>query len=216
MNTQSILQVYDYAFEMVSKQEYYDNNVKSIESILRAQWYKFMHRDDFFREYVWVVFCSGFRVKVVSDHWPDIGRVFHAFNVDRVKEDSIEVLLSKTPIKNMMKVASIWKASSIITTDFVNELGSLTDVNSIYDLLQKLPFVGKITAWHLMRNIGVDCFKPDRHIVRLSELLGCSPDDIFRVIIDSGRTDLIGLADVILWYACATLGSADTLIQEVR
>jgi len=38
--------------------------------------------------------------------------------------------------------------------------------------LQQLPFIGPVTAFHLAKNLGIEAVKPDRHLCRLSKLLG--------------------------------------------
>jgi hypothetical protein len=34
--------------------------------------------------------------------------------------------------------------------------------------LRTLPWIGDITCWHLAKNYGFDCAKPDRHLARIA------------------------------------------------
>lgn len=43
------------------------------------------------------------------------------------------------------------------------------------DWLGRLPWIGQITKWHLAKNFGVLCIKPDRHIVRLGAACAMTP-----------------------------------------
>jgi hypothetical protein len=38
--------------------------------------------------------------------------------------------------------------------------------------LQRFPYIGPVTAFHLAKNLGADVGKPDRHLLRMSERLG--------------------------------------------
>jgi len=65
-----------------------------------------------------------------------------------------------------------------------------------------------------MRNLGVDCFKPDRHIENLANELDVEMSEIFDEIVGAKLQDYIGSADFILWRSCATLGSAKELVDR--
>jgi len=65
-----------------------------------------------------------------------------------------------------------------------------------------LPWVGEITKFHLAKNLGVDCAKPDRWLVRLAAIEGETVDGLCcRLATASG--DRIGTVDYVLWRACA-------------
>ena len=74
------------------------------------------------------------------------------------------------------------------------------------DWLASLPWIGQITKWHLARNLGVDCCKPDRHLMRLGEAFGMSPTCLCEQLATLSG-DRIGTVDVVLWRA-ANLGKA--------
>jgi len=74
--------------------------------------------------------------------------------------------------------------------------------------LETLPQIGPKEKYHLARNLGIDCVKPDRHMERLAETLGFkSPDEMCLEIqrqIPGGER--LGVIDVILWRYCNLIG----------
>lgn len=69
--------------------------------------------------------------------------------------------------------------------------------------LAQLPWIGKITKYHLAKNFGVDCAKPDVHLVRLAKVGGEMPDTLCaRLAAETGLRK--ATVDVVLWRACAT------------
>lgn len=70
--------------------------------------------------------------------------------------------------------------------------------------LQKLPWIGKITAYHLAKNLGVDCCKPDRHLVRLAEVISSEPETLCHELA-AATGDRVATVDTVLWRA-ANLG----------
>jgi len=68
--------------------------------------------------------------------------------------------------------------------------------------LEALPWIGPITKYHAAKNFGVDVAKPDRHLVRLADREGCTPQQLCeRLAIETGLC--INAVDVVLWRACA-------------
>jgi hypothetical protein len=70
--------------------------------------------------------------------------------------------------------------------------------------LQKLPWIGEITAYHLAKNLGVDCCKPDRHLVRIAEANNTEPFTLCQILSDQSG-DRVATVDTVLWR-CANLG----------
>lgn len=66
--------------------------------------------------------------------------------------------------------------------------------------LETLPFIGSITKNHLARNLGIDCAKPDRHLVRLAYQFDFNGDvHAMCKFIHDKTGERIGTIDVILW-----------------
>jgi len=67
-----------------------------------------------------------------------------------------------------------------------------------------LPWIGDITKYHLVKNLGIDCIKPDRHLVRIANKYDTDPfsmcEELKHVTGDSLNT-----IDTTIWRA-ANLG----------
>ena len=83
-----------------------------------------------------------------------------------------------------------------------------TDLEICY--LDTLPMIGPVTRYHLARNIGIDCVKPDRHLIRLASEAGYEMKDPQKGVEamcrdiqkDIGDAEKLGTIDVVLWRAC--------------
>lgn len=68
--------------------------------------------------------------------------------------------------------------------------------------LETLPWIGAITKWHLAKNFGVDCAKPDVHLVRVAERAGTTPQLLCeRLARETGYR--VATVDLVIWRACA-------------
>lgn len=66
--------------------------------------------------------------------------------------------------------------------------------------LLAIPWIGSITVFHAMKNLGVDCMKPDRHLERIAAHVGEDPHDLCaRLARESG--DRVATVDLVLWRA---------------
>jgi endonuclease III len=77
-------------------------------------------------------------------------------------------------------------------------------VENKIDYLENLPWIGKITKYHLAKNLGYDCVKPDRHLVRIAKSYNLNPLDMC-LQISKITGDRLGLVDLVIWRA-ANLG----------
>lgn len=67
------------------------------------------------------------------------------------------------------------------------------------EYLEVLPFIGEITKYHLARNLGIDCAKPDRHLVRIAEKYGYDDVQAMCQHLSNVTGDRIGTVDIVLW-----------------
>lgn len=89
---------------------------------------------------------------------------------------------------------------------FIKKLQNGTDEEKI-ELLGQLGWIGNITKYHLARNLGIDCAKPDRHLVRLAEKFGYDNVQDMCKFISKCVGDRIGTVDVVLWRYSNLFGS---------
>lgn len=87
-----------------------------------------------------------------------------------------------------------------------HHLKNVMTVSGKLNYLESLPWIGKITKYHLARNLGLDVAKPDRHLVRLADNFGYKDVQTMCEDIAERTGDRIGVVDVVLWRYMNLLG----------
>ena len=162
----------------------------------------------FFREYAWVVISSGISNKAATS-------VFHKLMETR----NIDVV--KHPGKNK----ALKKAERDYLEWFFHLQKCKTDEKKI-EYIQTLPYMGPATSYHLARNLGIDCAKPDRHLERIAWIFGyaeyigynlvCKVQDMCTTI-SKETGDRVGTVDIILWrYSVIHPQEIKKIINEQR
>jgi len=150
----------------------------------------------FFFEYGWVVVNSGMRNQVAEKIW---GRILDSLRTGGRVADAFG---------HPGKAAAIQRAFDEREELFVAYIASADKVS----FLAEMPWIGPITKWHLAKNFGVDCAKPDRHLSRLAAREGVSVDELCaRLATATG--DRVATVDLVLWRA-ANLGFLQTSADE--
>jgi hypothetical protein len=65
--------------------------------------------------------------------------------------------------------------------------------------LQKLPFIGPVTVFHLGKNLGMPLAKPDRHLQRITSIFNYGDTQTLCEEISSYTKDPINVVDLVLW-----------------
>lgn len=65
-----------------------------------------------------------------------------------------------------------------------------------------LPWIGGITRYHLAKNFGANVAKPDRHLQRLADREGVTPQELCDQLA-AATGYRAATVDVVLWRACA-------------
>jgi DNA-3-methyladenine glycosylase I len=148
--------------------------------------------DDFFSILTEIVFYAGFKadtvtkkIAVIRDHFPGFK------TVSGYGEDKIAQILSDPQmIKNSRKVnACVENAKCFVKV--VKEYGSFQDYVDSFrptdsdenlknlrdDLKSRLSFLGGVTVYHFMMDIGLRVLKPDLVISRMFRRLGAIDDE---------------------------------------
>lgn len=138
----------------------------------------------FVSETIWVILNSGMREQ--------IARII-CHRIDRAIEEGLDI---STAFGHKGKVAAI-KYVLENGADLFAKWQAATDK---IVFLQTIPFIGKITCWHLAKNLGEDCVKPDRHLVRIASQYDLSPDSLCKKL--SSETGYRKCTiDIVLWRA---------------
>jgi 3-methyladenine DNA glycosylase Tag len=150
---------------------------------------------DILAELSWIVYASGFRFDVIRRYWRRISEAFHEFDVVQVAllsedlEKHAQDICCRSGFKNYRKAKwCIQNAQRIMELDremkqkgglrgYFVELSTIDTLELVKlapSLLEKLRFkgIGTTTIFHLMKNVGIDIFKPDIHVCRILGRLG--------------------------------------------
>lgn len=180
-----ILTYYQRAKNHIFNSEY----IKEYEWCLKREPFENCTPETFFFEYVYVVLNAGMKEQIVR-------KIYENF----CKDLDINV------------IGHIGKRKAVDTAigNYKMWFGSLqllpTDEARI-EYLKELPWIGNITKFHLSRNIGIDCIKPDRHMVRLADKFGFETPLDMCLEIQRYTKERLGVIDVILWRYSNIKGS---------
>lgn len=171
--------------------------------------------DFFFCEFIWVVHASGFSAKTVGNVMPKLKKAYGKYDSLAVEPFESVFPRVRKVFNNRQKILSTHHGARMIM-DGIRESG-WTDFRdeklSSPELLRAFPHIGKVTCFHLARNIGLlDFVKPDLHLVRMAKHWGfgdCTTMcEHMRDRSVSGKHLPLGLVDLALWYTASTFGTS--------
>lgn len=140
---------------------------------------------DFACETIWVILNSGMKEQIARKIW------------DRIQQGWLNGLSTADCFNHKGKVKAIDYVSLKSKTLFA----SYQDASDKIAFLQTIPFIGKITCFHLAKNLGHDCVKPDRHLVRIASVYNTTPDQLCEALSKStGQKKCV--IDIVIWRAC--------------
>lgn len=147
--------------------------------------------NDYYNILVEVVFYSGMNAATVSNKMPIIKDYFSDYEEVIYYNDSKlkEILNDPKMIKNKQKINACIKNAKVLS-NLINEYGSFETYieqfqpqKSFENLLlfkeeldYKFSFLGGITSYHFMTDVGLPVLKPDRVIKRIFKRLGLIED----------------------------------------
>jgi len=225
--TSSLEEFYDHALSMV--EDVYADALTH---------YRYLRYDEerltpefFMSEYVWVVFASGFNSKVLAKKFKRLmfcySNLFYQMTPVQVDADFEyrwdEV---KETIANRRKHDAIRDGVKLINAAWHEKQGNggwwlhfLERLRSFdpftgeavpnLEGIEQLPGIGPITKYHLARNLGFDCVKPDLHLVRLAEYFDFVDPLQMCSFLAGLHEERIGVIDLVLFYAASTWGSKE-------
>lgn len=189
-------------------QGYYGDELKRIGFIRFDQ----VGPNFFFMEYIWVVHATGFSAKAVGKFMAKLVEAYGSWDV--LADESFDDAFSRVKLvcNNPQKAKAIWKMAGIIRDGTKAQgFAQFRDEKlSTPDLLATLPYIGKVTCFHLGRNIGLlDCVKPDLHLIRLAQHFKLKDCTTMCKKMGEGTGLPLGIVDLIVWYAASTFGTLD-------
>ena len=183
-----------------------------------VEWQRSVHFRDFdesdlLRQSAWVILCSGFRVSTIEQIFDYISLCFcdwesaHAIvlTYPACRDAALASFNHRSKLNSIVEIAQRVHREGFhvvkrkILCDPIGEL-------------QTFPYIGRITAAHLAKNLGWDVAKPDRHLARFSEHLGFSSVRDLCNTIAAATGEAVNVMDLILWrylsdQRCAGSGS---------
>ncbi len=143
--------------------------------------------NDFFQMLIMIIFYSGFKAeivekkeKIILGHFPDYNTVSIYSNADFEK-----IFSDSNMIKNRLKIKSCIKNAKVFE-EIVTQFGSFQNYIDSFDahssfenlillkeeLEYRFDYLGGVTVYHFLTDIGFNVLKPDRVILRIFKRLG--------------------------------------------
>ena len=143
--------------------------------------------DDFAMEAIWVLCNSGMKHTVA--------RIIQGRVLDAIR--------SGRPVREAFAHPGKASAMQHFWDRREEQFEGFLEAEDRLSYLAGLPWIGKITKYHLAKNCGIDCAKPDVHLDRLARLEGADAHAMCARL--AGETGYrIATVDVVLWRSCAT------------
>jgi len=147
--------------------------------------------NDYYKILVYVAFYSGFRASTVGKHLPVINNYFPNYETVMFYDENmfIKIFNDRSMIRHEKKIrACINNAKKI--NEIIKHYGSFENYidsfepnkndNNLLALkrnLEKFDFLGGITVYHFMKDIGLEVIKPDRVLMRIFKRLNLIYDE---------------------------------------
>ena len=142
--------------------------------------------EDFASEVIWVILCSGMKEQVA--------RI--------IQERVWAAIRGGLPVKgNVLGKSGKADAIDTIWRDRGALFAAFQASGDKVEFGLSLPWIGNITKWHLAKNLGVDCAKPDVHLERVAVHYGTTPANLCRDLAAS-TGDRVATVDLVIWRAC--------------
>lgn len=142
------------------------------------------------REYAWVVLNSGMKNQVAERIWERVRPV-----VERGESCA-------AVYRHAAKGEAIDRGWRLRDERFAAfRAFARMDHASALDWCETLPWIGPITKYHLAKNLGVDCAKPDRWLERVAAAAGETVEGLCRrLAAETG--DRVATVDLVIWRGC--------------
>lgn len=136
----------------------------------------------FFIQYLHVVLNSGMKNEIAN----------------KIFDKIIAAINNNIPISKVFNHKGKVKAINIVWSNMYEIFRNYELSFDKLKYLESLPYIGKITKYHLAKNIGFDCCKPDRHLLRIAKKYKTTPEKLCKKLSELSG-DKIAVVDVVLW-----------------
>jgi hypothetical protein len=159
-----------------------------------------LNKSSFMKEISWVIISSGMKEKIVRKAFNELSQLFIDWKDAEEVLKNRETILKKalTIFNNRGKMLAIIDSIEIIQQNDFTVLKSKIRKSPIVTL-QMFPYIGPVTSFHLAKNIGLQVAKPDRHLIRIANLVGYESVQTFCAEISKTSGDSIPVVDIVFW-----------------
>lgn len=161
----------------------YSNDIKWAENVKPCT-----SSDDFLVEFVFVVCNSGMKAQIAV-------QIFNRL-IQAMKDRTSIWCAFKHPGK-LGAIGYVWAIRNKLFFEYWKAKDKI-------EFCKSLPWIGDITKYHLAKNLGVDCIKPDRHLVRIAKEYNTDPFSMCRKLSEI-IGDNLNTVDTVIWRS-ANLG----------
>jgi len=156
------------------------DSFKEFENIKRSD-------DEIFKILIHVIFYSGFKAVRVNKYLEVIDKYLADYQKvsDYTEKDLSQIINDKNMLRNEPKIKACFKNAKVFKEiikmhgSFQNYLNSFETNEAFENLIllkeeleYKFEYLGKVTVYHFLTDIGFPVLKPDRVITRIFERLG--------------------------------------------
>jgi DNA-3-methyladenine glycosylase I len=148
--------------------------------------YKNFSDTEFYWTIVYVTFYSGMNAQIVLNKLENIKSVFYDYKKVLSYTDTEKEAIYNNPaiIRNKRKIKACFENAILFNElinkhksfiDFINKFGDLNNENNLENLIEalgKFHYLGKITVYHFLTEVGLNVIKPDRVLCRIFNRLG--------------------------------------------
>lgn len=156
----------------------------------------------FLREAAWTILNSGFREAIVRRHFDYISLCFFDWESSSLilENSSTCVETAASAISNNRKLLAIVGVAEIVQDLGIDSVSHFLKEDAL-GFLQRLPFIGPITSKHLAKNLGFPFAKDDRHLVRLTNVVGFQSTQELCEYLAHKNGESVAVIDTLLWRA---------------
>jgi hypothetical protein len=188
-------------------QKFYGKEVRQISSVRFSE----VTPEHFFAEYTWVVHATGFSAKAVGKFMPKLVNAYGPWTTLGWTASEIVVERVRKVVNNPQKISAVHAMAGRMVAGVKAQDWTVyrNEQLSTPEKLAKLPYIGKVTCFHLGRNIGLlDCVKPDLHLIRMAKHWGFKTcEEMCRAV--QPKDVPLGIVDLAFWYAASTFGTLE-------
>lgn len=155
---------------------------------------------EFLKEAAWVILSSGMREAVIRQIFSDVSAAFmNWISAESITRNRLSCEVQALRAFNHgRKISAIGSMSATVFEIGFDQIVEMIQTRGV-EFLGTLDFIGKVTRYHLAKNLGFDVVKPDRHLLRIAQVTNFkTPVDLCQAIAEV-TGDRVAVIDLVLW-----------------